>query len=268
MITSLNNAKIKHLKELEQKARTRNKENLFVAEGFKMFMEAPDNLIKEVYVEEGTFSEINDKAPSSHFIDIGSKIDALTKKGVFTEIVSTDVFKKASDTESPQGIIFVMEKLKYELDDVCGKNLLVLEDIQDPGNLGTMIRTAEGAGASGVIMSKNTVDIYNPKVVRATMGSLYRVPFLYTDDLLETIDEIREKGYKTYAAHLKGKVFYDEIDYGLSAFLIGNEGNGLSDETAAKADEYIKIPMEGKLESLNAAISAAILMYNARNSIK
>ena len=139
---------------------------------------------------------------------------------------------------------------------------LILEDIQDPGNLGTMIRTGEGAGVDGILMSKGTVDIYNPKTIRSTMGSLYRVPFLYTGDLTQTIGQLQKTGIRVYAAHLKGTKSYREPDYAEgAAFLIGNEGNGLKEETAALADEYIRIPMQGKLESLNAAVAAALLMY-------
>ena len=141
---------------------------------------------------------------------------------------------------------------------------LLLEDIQDPGNLGTMLRTGEGAGVDGVIMSKGTVDIYNPKTIRSTMGALYRVPFLYMDSLEEAMDLLREHEIAVYAAHLQGRQYFDELAYEEgSAFLIGNEGNGLRRETAGQADVWLKIPMEGKLESLNAAVAAALLMYQA-----
>lgn len=113
-------------------------------------------------------------------------------------------------------------------------------------------------------MSKDTVDIYNPKTIRATMGSIYRVPFLYTTDLTGTLGRLQEEGIGIYAAHLKGKKCYDECDYRKpTAFLIGNEGNGLTEETAETADCYIHIPMAGKLESLNAAVAAALLIYEA-----
>ena len=154
---------------------------------------------------------------------------------------------------------------KQILEDVINKeqpHILILESIQDPGNLGTMIRTGEGAGISGIIMNKTTVDIFNPKTVRATMGSLYRVPFFIAEDLTEAIAKLKENGIRLYAAHLKGKMSYDKPDYtNPCGFLIGNEGNGLSDEIADLADNYIKIPMAGKVESLNAAISATLLMY-------
>ena len=142
--------------------------------------------------------------------------------------------------------------------------LVLLEDLQDPGNLGTIIRTGEGAGIDGVIMTRESVDIYNPKTIRATMGSIYRVPFLYTDNLEQVMEELKKRNVHTYAAHLQGKEYYDVQEFKEGcAFLIGNEGNGLKKETADLAERYIKIPMEGQLESLNAAVATAILMYEA-----
>ena len=139
---------------------------------------------------------------------------------------------------------------------------LVLETIQDPGNLGTMFRTAEGAGATGIIMNRETVDLFNPKTIRSTMGSIYRVPFVIAEDLKTILTEMKKEGICIYAAHLKGEVFYDKMNYKKStAFLIGNEGNGLTDEMAEQADNYVRIPMGGRLESLNAAMAAGILMY-------
>ena len=142
--------------------------------------------------------------------------------------------------------------------------LLVLDQIQDPGNLGTIVRTAEGAGVTGIVMSQDCVDMYNPKVVRSTMGAAYRVPFCYVDDLAEEVKQMKEAGICTYAAHLEGKNSYDEEDYRkASAFLIGNEGNGLRDEVADQAQVYIRIPMKGQVESLNAAVATAILTFEA-----
>ena len=127
-----------------------------------------------------------------------------------------------------------------------------------------MLRTGEGAGVDGVIMSRGTVDIYNPKTIRSTMGSLYRVPFAYVEELADAIRLLQKNDIPVYAAHLRGERFFDELSYeGGSAFLIGNEGNGLKKETADLADLYLKIPMEGKLESLNAAVASALLLYQA-----
>ena len=294
MITSISNQRIKRLIQLQEKSKARNKERIFVAEGMKMFEEAPIDRLKEVYVQESlwkqlfggmvfqqgtTDNRVNAKERGSRTEAertemARQKLQACEKKGVLVEQVADDVFKKAADTQTPQGILFVAEQLSYSLDDLLshtemnGKGncplFLLLEDIQDPGNLGTMIRTAEGAGVAGVIMSKGTVDIYNPKTIRSTMGSLYRVPFLYTEELTAAVKRLQKSGIKVYAAHLSGEKFYDEIVYeGGSGFLIGNEGNGLKKETADSADVYLKIPMEGKLESLNAGIAAALLMYRA-----
>lgn len=268
MITSTSNARIKHVIELQSKSRTRRKENLFVAEGFKMFEEAPVNLITEVYIDESTYEEMKEsslRTPLNHYGQACLKVSECIEKGISVEAVSGDVFSKICDTETPQGIVFVGRMPEASLEDLLGGNILILENIQDPGNLGTMIRTAEGAGMAGIIMTKGTVDIFNPKTVRSTMGSLFRVPFVYVDDICVTINKLKSAGITVYAAHLKGTQFFDEIDYtGKSAVMIGNEGNGLSEETAAMADVYVKIPMQGKLESLNAAVAAALLMYEIR----
>lgn len=277
MITSLNNGRIKHAIQLKEKSRARNEEGLFAAEGFKMFEEAPVSKIREIYCREDVrqrMEESYQKAPLDKLSGIYEKLKACEKQGAVVEAVSEEVFRKMSDTQTPQGIFFLMEKMSYRLPELLDQAhrkqeqtgrpplFLLLEDIQDPGNLGTMIRTGEGAGVDGVLMSRGTVDIYNPKTIRSTMGSLYRVPFLYFEDMAQTIDQLKNAGIRVYAAHLKGTKSYREVDYvGGAAFLIGNEGNGLKEETAALSDEYIRIPMQGKLESLNAAVAAALLMY-------
>lgn len=286
MITSIANQRIKRLLQLQEKSRLRNKEGVFVAEGLKMFEEAPMDGLEEVYIQESLGKVLAEYAASSkkdqkladrqHDEQIIRKLKQCMERKIPVEQVADEIFKKAADTKSPQGILFIMKQLSYSLE-MLVKNavkkketegrlplFLLLEDIQDPGNLGTMIRTAEGAGADAVIMSRGCVDIYNPKTIRSTMGSLYRVPFLYTEDLQAEITRLQQNGIKVYAAHLLGQKYFDEMDYREgSAFLIGNEGNGLKKETADRADIYVKIPMEGKLESLNAGIAAALLMYQA-----
>ena len=252
MITSTANAQVKNLAQLIKKSKARTEQGVYIVEGIKMFQEAPKEEIVKVYLSE----ELYDK---------GTLVESLN--GVPYEVLKNDVFNHVADTKTPQGVLCVMKQKKYTLDQLTEGTcplMLVLENLQDPGNLGTMMRTAEGAGVTGVLLSRGCVDIYNPKTIRSTMGSIYRVPFLYTDDLLGDMDKLHAKGICTYAAHLKGKGYYDEESYKEpTAFLIGNEGNGLSDELSDKAKQYIKIPMEGKLESLNAAVAAAILMYEA-----
>ena len=188
------------------------------------------------------------------------------------EVVTEEQMKKLTDTVTPQGILCVVRQPSYTMEDIINhpghRLLMILEDIQDPGNLGTIFRTAEGAGASGIIMTKGCADLFNPKVVRSTMGSIYRVPFFVTDDIEQTISLVKNAQIEVFAAHLKGEHFYDEIAYKDAAFLIGNEGNGLKNSTAALADTYIKIPMAGKLESLNASMAAGILMYEHNRQMR
>lgn len=268
MITSLNNPRIKALVELRDKSRARKREGCFIIEGFRMFEEAPLDLIKTVYIDAGiagALEEPSSETPSNALGRAGAKLAECRQQGIEIESLSHEVFCKVSDTETPQGILALLRGPAYSLEDIMGGCVLVLEDIQDPGNLGTMLRTGEGAGISGVLLSRGCVDIFNPKTIRSTMGSMFRVPFVYSEDLSEDIRTLKTQSYSIYAAHLKGEVNYSEIKYpNRCAFLIGNEGNGLSDKVAALSDQYIRIPMEGKLESLNAAVSAALLMYEAR----
>lgn len=256
MITSPSNAKVKQVVQWQKKAGERREAGVFLTEGFKLFREAPEASIREVYLSEGALQRLEtDNAVS----------EKLRRTGY--ETVTGDVFEKMSDTSTPQGILCVIRRLEYTLDqllDVPAPLLVVLENLQDPGNLGTILRTGEGAGVTGVILGKKTVDIYNPKTIRATMGSVFRVPFVYAEDLTETVTAIRDHGIKTYAAHLSGQSCYDSFSFqGGTAFLIGNEGNGLSPEIAALADGLLRIPMEGKVESLNAAVATALLIYEA-----
>ena len=255
MITSTSNNRIKNVILLMKKAKVRKEQGAFVVEGIRMVREAPVELVRELYVSESFLK----KEENRQLLD--------QQLALAYEIVADDVFAKMSDTVTPQGVLCVVGQMSYKLSDMCKQQqgtYLMLEDIQDPGNLGTMIRTAEGAGAAGIIMSRGTADIYNPKTIRSTMGSIYRVPFCYVEDFQKTITDFNEMGMMTLAAHLEAKQYYDEISYqGRTVFLIGNEGNGLTEESSQRAGHKIKIPMEGKVESLNAAISATILMYEA-----
>ena len=175
--------------------------------------------------------------------------------------VPMDVMESVSQMQTPQGAIFLCDLPQPEPLHLTG-SCLILDGIQDPGNVGTILRTAEGAGADGIILNRASVDLYNPKTIRSTMGSVYRMPFLYVEEIEEILPELKRRNIRTYAAHLKGKNCYDEEDYRTgTAFFIGNEGNGLSERLSCMADVRIRIPMEGSLESLNAAVAASILMY-------
>lgn len=262
MITSVHNKCIKEAAALLAKKKERERRGLFVVEGVKLFSEAPAERITQVYIAESARAQLT--------AQYGEKLKRLP-----CEIVSDEVFGKLSDTVTPQGILCLVRQYSYNIEEIlseCKKKqmlFILLEDLQDPGNVGTIFRTAEAAGADGVLMSSRTADIYNPKTIRSTMGSIYRVPFLYEADLSSIIKRLRKVGVSVYAAHLSGKADYDAYDYRKStAFLIGNEGRGLQEETVAAADECIRLPMEGKVESLNAAVAASVLLYEAHRQRK
>ncbi|MGN0298299.1 MAG: TrmH family RNA methyltransferase [Lachnospiraceae bacterium] len=251
-ITTSNHSKVRYVMQLQKKSKTRREESMFIVEGPKMFQELPKERMVMCFVSES-------------FAKKQENLSLL--KDISYEVVKDSVFEDMSDTKTPQGILAVAKQFSYTLDSMLQRkdaHLLILETIQDPGNLGTMIRAGEAAGITGVIMNRETVDIYNPKTIRSTMGSLYRVPFYCTDSLEETIQAVKAAGISTYAAHLSAAQSYDGMDYRKpTAFLIGNEANGLSDSIAQLASAYIKIPMKGHSESLNAAIAASVLMFEA-----
>ena len=250
MITTIQNKQIKQIMKLKKNARERRKQQLFLVEGIRMFTEIPEQYLYKVYA-----SEDFDKEHQAVF------------EGMEVELVSDQVMKEISDTMTPQGVLALVRMLEYSLEDLLQQEnplLLVLENLQDPGNLGTILRTGEGAGINGIIMSRETVDIYNPKVTRSTMGSIFRVPFVYVDDLFEVIKMMKDRNITTYAAHLNGTDYTRESYTSGTAFLIGNEGNGLTDELTDNAQKKIKIPMCGRVESLNAAMASGLLVYEAR----
>lgn len=259
MITSVKNQQVKYVQNLIKKGKARREEGVYVVEGLRICREIPEDEIKALYVTEAFL-----KAE-------GAEAEGFLKYPC--EIVSDAAMKAMADTQTPQGVLAVVRQKNWTLEDVTGRAeeeklcpacVMILEAIQDPGNLGTILRAGEGAGVTGVIMDKNTVDIYNPKVIRSTMGSVFRLPFVYTEDLCNTLKNMKRDGIRLYAAHLKGKNSYDQEDFTRPCgFLIGNEANGLTKEAAALADTYIRIPMLGRVESLNAAVAASVLMFEA-----
>lgn len=250
MITSTSNPQVKHLLQLQKKSKARNEEGVFVVEGLRMFVEVPKERVEKVYVSETFYYK---------------KKHELSWEEFPLEILSDSVFKHVSDTQTPQGVLCIVKRKQYDLGtllDIENPHFMVLDNLQDPGNLGTIVRTAEGAGVDAVFMSRDCVDIYNPKTIRSTMGSIYRMPTIYIEDTVKLLELFKEKGIKSYAAHLDGKNSYDKEDYRTgTAILIGNEGNGLRDEVSNKADIWVRIPMEGQVESLNAAIAASVFMF-------
>ncbi|MBR1741293.1 MAG: RNA methyltransferase [Lachnospiraceae bacterium] len=253
MITSEGNAQIKELLKLQKSARERRKEKTFVVEGMKLVEEAYSvGKLKKGYVSESVLR--NEE----------KRVKQMSGRLPF-EVVSDSVFQAMAETVTPQGILGLAEMPEYSLSEILQeekKRFLLLDDLRDPGNLGTIMRTAEGAGMSAVILSKESVDLFNPKVVRATMGSVLRVPFCYVESLPDVINRLKNENIKVYGCMMEGSVRYDEPDYSNGAgIVIGNEANGISKEVRKHLSAAVRIPMAGKLESLNDAVAAAILMY-------
>lgn len=251
IITSASNNKVKDVKKIIKSASYRRENGLYVVEGIRMFREIPREDIVEIYVSQGAYPRYKEEI-----------LSCVTEDEI--TFVADNVFASMSDTSSPQGVMAVVKSKITDFSDIVnGHNdfVLIIEHLQDPGNLGTIIRTAEGAGVTGILLSDDCVDVYNPKVIRSTMGSVFRVPIYVSSDLLSDIRSLKEHGVVIFGAHLDGAEFYDESYVGSVGFLIGNEGNGLTPEVSATADKLIRIPMCGRVESLNAATSAAVISY-------
>lgn len=315
LITSSKNAQLKRISALLKSKKERDESGLFVIEGVRIVRDAlqyAGACIRSIYLSD-----------SFEAGQLGIGAAELEASGIGLETVKESVFNDISGTVSSQGVLAVVEKPRYSIEEILtrmkkpgagttgrtgavhgagadesttdrtgavhgagadesttgragavpganaegvetsvSQRLLLLEDIQDPGNLGTLIRTAEAAGIEAVIMSSSTADVFNPKVIRSTMGSCFRVPFVYADSFTEAVEEVRRSGVRVYAAYLHGGKNYREISFEKRcAIMIGNEGNGLSEEAVAVADERVFIPMCGQIESLNAAVAGAVLMY-------
>ena len=255
MITSTSNTQVKNIIQLQKTTKARKKQGLFVVEGWKMCRAMPKEWLQSVYVSEEFLENMSEQTRREY-----------EERGILNR-VAEHVFLHMSHTKTPQGILAVGRQPVYTLEEIAGGRdaplIIALEDLQDPGNVGTILRTAEAAGAAGILLSRQSADLFNPKTVRATMGAVYRLPFLYVESLTESVQELKRRGYTVYAAKMDGRL-YDEKDYTKkTVFLIGNEGNGLTAQMQKEADEAVCIPMEGKTESLNASVAAGILMYEA-----
>ena len=244
------NKTAKLIKSLKEK-KYRDRDWLFVVEGERFVGEIMDNCEIEFMVFSESYAALKD-------------VSEYKKAFVFSD----KIFKEFSETSNPQGIIAVCRKKTFSIDEVIEKNAggiyILAEDLNDPGNLGTIIRTADASGAAAVILSKGSVDLYNGKVLRSTMGSLFHIPVIENADIKQCIEKLKKSGITVFAAHLKGdRTLYDCNFKNPSAFVIGNEARGLSDETSKICDVLLKIPMPGKAESLNAAVAASVMMYEA-----
>lgn len=247
-IESVKNPKVKQWKKLLGK-KEREKTGRYLVEGF--------HLVEEALKEEQTVLEVivsqDAQMPASFRLE-----------GAEVIYVTDDIMKAISDTETPQGIVAVCEHKKLDLAGITLGRVLLIDAVQDPGNIGTMIRTADAAGMDAVILGSGCADLYNPKVIRSTQGSLFHLPVLRAE-LSEVIPHLQERGIPVFGTALEGAVPFEEADKGSQfALLLGNEGQGVSAELLAMTDRNLYIPIYGRSESLNVAIAAGILMYQLR----
>ena len=250
-ISSKENTLIKHLKKLKEK-KYRDEYGEYIIEGVKIIKEAFDNNanIKQIVICDGCD---NSELIEKHLKYEMAKFDFIC--------VPKNIFKIISDVENPQGILAVIGK-NEKVNDINKEDIiLALDDIQDPGNLGTIIRTADSVGLKQILISKGTTDSYNPKVIRSTMGAIFRVNIIECDNLKQKLNELQTKDYKIVCTSLKAKKTIYNIDYNKKIIVIGNEANGVSKEILNIADEKVIIPMLGKTESLNASVATGIVLY-------
>ena len=250
-ITSKDNSLIKHLKKLKEK-KYRDEYGEYIIEGIKLIKEAVQEKIeiKNIVICDGCD---NSEIIESHLKYEMAKLDFI--------YVPENIFKMISDVENPQRVLAVIEKPKKEEITLDDDIILALDDIQDPGNLGTILRTADSVGLKQILVSKGTADCYNPKVVRSTMGAIFRVKVIECEDLRQTLKELQEKNFKIMCASLNAKKNIYEADYKKNVIVIGNEANGVSKEILNLADEKVIIPMLGKTESLNASVATGVILY-------
>lgn len=245
-IVSAKNERVKQWKKLQTK-KGREKAAAYLIEGFHLIDEASKNkaVILELIISE-------DNGDSEKIPDVDEK----------TVLVSRDISKQLSETETPQGIFAVIEKQGPPETPILDKPYLFLDNVQDPGNLGTMIRTADAAGFGGVVLGKGTVDLYNSKVIRSMQGSHFHLP-IFQGDLLEWFDLFQKENIPVYGTELnEAAVVYREIPpQSVFAVVMGNEGNGVSEELLKRTTKNLYIPIKGQAESLNVAVAAGILMF-------
>ena len=260
IITSKDNEIIKNIRKLKEK-KYRDLSNSYIIEGIKLIKEAivESKQIKQIIVCE---ENINNGGIDQKLLYEIAKYECI--------YVTKKIFSLISDVQNPQGIMAVIEKQNSEENiDYKEDVIVVLDGIQDPGNLGTILRTIDSVGLKQVIVSKETADAYNPKVVRSTMGAIFRVNIIESDNLIETLKNLKKHKYKVMATSLETNNNIYDVDYNKKVIVIGNEANGVSQEILDFADEKIKIPMLGRTESLNASVATSIILYEyVRRKIK
>lgn len=260
IITSKDNELIKHIRKLKDK-KYRDEYNEYVVEGIKIVEEAvKENVkIKQIIICNDTTKTY--EIPTHIMLEI-AKYECI--------YVTDKIFNLITQVTNPQGIMAIIEKNSEKNQiDYTQDIILVLDDVQDPGNLGTILRTADSIGLNQIVVSKGTADAFNSKVVRSTMGAIFRIKIIETQDLIRTIKEMKKHHFKLMVTSLQTENSIYDINFNKKIIVIGNEANGVSKEIQDMADEKAKIPMLGRTESLNASVAAGIVMYEyVRQKIK
>lgn len=281
VISSKDNEIVKNVRKLKEK-KYRDLENVYVIEGIKLVKEAiaENAKIKQVIICEDFTDNVE--------LDKDTLFEIAKHNLV---VVTKNVFSAITDVKTPQGIIAVIEKNQHNNFNIQDSSstisddsatrleesevdysqdiIIALDDIQDPGNLGTILRTVDSANLKQIILSKNSADPYNPKVVRSTMGAIFRVKIIEVEDLKQELQKTQKNGFKVMVTSLDTKNSVYNVDYNKKVIVIGNEANGVSKEIQDMADEKVKIPMLGKTESLNASVAAGIMIYEyVRRKVK
>ena len=252
VISSKENELIKHIKKLKDK-KERDLSNEYIIEGIKLIQEAiqENAKIKQIIICDDC--EKTESIPKDLMYEI-AKQECI--------YVTNKVFDSITEVMNPQGILAIIEKQSKEIQiDDKQDIILALDDIQDPGNLGTILRTADSIGLTQILVSKGTADCYNPKVVRSTMGAIFRVKIIECEDLVKTLKEIKKHKFEIVVSSLQTDNSIYDINYHKKVIVIGNEANGVKKEIQDLADKKIKIPMLGKTESLNASVATGIILY-------
>lgn len=256
IIKSSTNKTIKYIRSLQVK-KFRDEYGEFIIEGEKLLQEALDYkasismvLLSQSFTENSKHDEL---------------AITLNRKNIPIYYAEDSIFKEVCETETPQGVIAVSQKMEFNLENIISKDelcIIIMHEARDPGNAGTIIRAADACGLDAVVLSKGSVDLYNGKAIRATMGSLFHIPVIQNLATTETISRLRDSKVVTIGADPHSSTSCIELPYyNRSAILIGNESKGIDSEIQAMLDINVKIPMPGRAESLNAGIAASILMY-------
>ncbi len=250
IISSTKNEKIQKIKALNTN-KGRAEQSKFLCEGEHMVEEAilSNKIVSQIIVREDS---------------VNKYINLINKANMEPIVVSSNVYNSICDTKTPQGISAVVDMFTSNTN--FGGHIVALNGVQDPGNVGTIIRTADAAGFSDVLLDAQSADIYNPKTLRASMGSIFNINCYKTDKLVDDLEKLKNQNYAIVGSTLDSDNFY-ERDKSINklVLVIGNEGQGISDNVLNICSHKYKLPMRGKAESLNAAIAAAIIMYDVIN---